>query len=139
MNRARITTAAQFYNKDEKEGLTEIGAVKEPPAKKMRITLSNILQWSKRSLKQQVKKIEENLNLIQQEKEEDAEIFIRNNTRQRNGLNMVSEMLEGYLQKIANIMLERTPSQATELLGTKLITTDETPDKGDAEEEPTAN
>ena len=49
---------------------------------------------------------------------------------------MVSEMLEGHLQKIANIMLERTPSQATELLGTELITTGETPDKGDAEEEP---
>lgn len=103
-------TAAQFYDKEEKEGLIEIGAVKELPAKKMRITLSNIPQWSKRSLKQQVKKIEENLNLIQQGKEEYAEIFIGNDTRQRNGLNMVSETLEGHLQKIANIMLERTPS-----------------------------
>ena len=64
----------------------------------MRIKLSNIPQWSK---KQQVKKIDENLNLLQQGKEEDTEIFIRNNTRQRNRLNMVSEMLEGHLQKIA--------------------------------------
>ena len=52
---------------------------------------------------------------------------------------MVSEMLEGRLQKIAKITLERTPSQATELLGTELITTSKTPDKGDAEEEPAAN
>ena len=98
-------------------------------------TIEDLKQWSKRSLKQQVKKIEENLNLIQQGKEEDAEIFIGNNTRQRNGLNMVSEMLEGHLQKIANITLERTPSQAMELLETELITTKKTPDKGDREKE----
>ena len=65
MNRARITTGAQLYVKDEKEGLTEIGAVNKPPVKKMCITLSSIPQWSKRSVKQHVKKIEENLNLIQ--------------------------------------------------------------------------
>ena len=59
--------------------------------------------------------------------------------RQRNGANMVSEMLESHLQKIANITLERTSSQATELLGTKLKKTDETPDKGDAKEEPAVN
>merc|ERR1711989_289529 len=98
VNRARITTAAQFYIKDEKEGLTEIGMVKEPLAKKMCITLSSIPQWSKRSLKQHIKKIEENFNLIQQGKEEEAEVFIGNNTRQRKGLNMVSGMLEGHLQ-----------------------------------------
>ena len=52
---------------------------------------------------------------------------------------MMSKMLESHLQKIANIMLERTPSQAMELLGTKLITTGKTPDKGDPEEEPAVN
>ena len=117
----------------------EIGMVKEPPAKRMCITLSSIPQWSKRSLKQHVKKIEENLNLIQQGKEEDAEVFIGNNTRQRNGLNMVSDMLEGHLQKLANITLERTLSQATELLGTKLVKTGEALDKGKAEKEHAAN
>ena len=85
VSRARITTTVQFYDRDKKEGLTEIGAVKKPPAKKMHIKLSHIPQWSKQSLKQQVKKIEENLNLLQQGKEEDLEIFISNNTRQRNG------------------------------------------------------
>ena len=56
------------------------------------------------------------MDLIQQGKEEDAEVFIGNSTQQRNGLNMVSDMLEGHLQKIANITLEWIPSQATELL-----------------------
>ena len=79
VNRARITTAAQFYVKDNKEGLTEIGPVKEPPAKKLCITLSNIPQWSKKLLKQHVKKIEENLTLIQQGKEEEVEVFVRKN------------------------------------------------------------
>ena len=80
-------------------------------------------------LKQHVKKIEENLTLIQQGKEEEVEVFIRNNTRQRNSLNMVSDMLEGHLQKISNITLKRTPSQATQLLGTKLVNTEEVLDK----------
>ena len=30
-------------------------------------------------------------------------------------------MVQEHLKKIANITLERTPSQATELLGTKLV------------------
>ena len=46
VSRVRIMTTAQFYDRDKKEGLTEIRAVKEPPAKKMHITLSNIPQWS---------------------------------------------------------------------------------------------
>ena len=33
VNQARITTIVQFYVKDKKEGLTEIGPVKEPPPK----------------------------------------------------------------------------------------------------------
>ena len=52
---------------------------------------------------------------------------------------MVSDMLEGHLQKLANITLEQTPSQAAELLGTELVKTDEALDKGKAEKEPTTN
>ena len=42
---------------------------------------------------------------------------------------MVSDMLEGHLQKISNITLKQTPSQATQLLGTKLVNTEEVLDK----------
>ena len=31
IDRARLTTAAQFYDKDWKDGLTEVGANPEPP------------------------------------------------------------------------------------------------------------
>ena len=34
VNRARIITTAQFYVKDKKEGLMEIGPMKQPPAKR---------------------------------------------------------------------------------------------------------
>ena len=162
VNQARITTTAQFYIEDKKEGLTEIGLVKqspakrkglerkeegqteiepakEPPAKKTRIMVSNIRQWSKKSLKHHVKKIEENLTLIQQGREDEAEVFVGNNTRQRDGLNMVSGMLQEHIQKIANKLLERTPSQATELLGTKLVNPERKADQEDMEEEPAAN
>ena len=47
VNRARINTVAQFYNRDEKEGLTEIGAETEPLAKKTHIVWSNIPHWLK--------------------------------------------------------------------------------------------
>ena len=102
VNQARLTTTAQFYVKDKKEGLTEIGPTKqppakrkgsgskkegqtetepakEPPAKKTHITVPSIPQWSKKSLKQHVKKVEENLTLLQQGREKEAEVFIRNN------------------------------------------------------------
>ena len=52
---------------------------------------------------------------------------------------MVSDMLEGHLQKIATITLERTPSQAKELLGTKLLSTERKADQEDTEKEPAAN
>ena len=90
-------------------------------------------------LKQHVKKIEENLTLIQQGKEEEVEVFVGNNTQQRNSLNMVSDMLEGHLQKISNITLKITPSQATELLGTELVSTEGKADQEDMEKEPAAN
>ena len=48
-----------------------------------------------------VKKVEENLELKQQGKEEDAKVFVGNNTCWKDGLNMVSEMLEGHLEKVA--------------------------------------
>ena len=54
--------------------------------------------------------------MLQQGKEEEAEEFVGNNTRQRDRKSMVAGMLQEHLQKIANITLERTPSQATELL-----------------------
>ena len=54
--------------------------------------------------------------MLQQGKEEEAEVLVGNNTRQRDGKSMVAGMLQEHLQKIANVTLERTPSQATELL-----------------------
>ena len=67
-----------------------------------------------------IKKIEENLEPLQQGKEEEGEVFVGNNTRQ-SSLNMVSRMLEEHLKKVANITLERKPSQATELLGKRWL------------------
>ena len=84
----------------------EIGAEIKPLAKKTLIVWSNIPHWSRESLDQHVKKVEENLQLIQQGKEKDAEVFVRNNMHQRDGLNMVSEILEGQLQKVTNIALK---------------------------------
>ena len=37
VNRTRITTAAKFHNRDEKEGWTVIGTETEPPAEKTHI------------------------------------------------------------------------------------------------------
>ena len=78
--------------------------------------VAGIPQWSKKSLRQHARKVKENLTLLQQGKEEEAEVFVRNNTRQRDRKSMVAGMLQEHLQKIANVTLERTPSQATELL-----------------------
>ena len=46
----------------------------------------------KESLEWHIKKVEKNLELIQQGKEEDVKVFIGNNMCQRDGLNMVSKM-----------------------------------------------
>ena len=54
--------------------------------------------------------------MLQQGKEEEAEVFVGNNTRQRDGKSMVAGMLQEHLQKMVNVTLERSPSQATELL-----------------------
>ena len=58
------------------------------------------------------------MDLLQQGNDDEAEVFVGNNTRKRNGLDMVSKMLKEHLKKVANVTLERRLSQATELLGT---------------------
>ena len=44
IDQAKITTTAQFYDKDWKDGLTEIGANPESPVKKTHVMWSNILK-----------------------------------------------------------------------------------------------
>ena len=48
-------------------------------------------------------------------------------------------MLQENLQKIANITLERTPSQATELLETEPVNSEKKTDQNNTREEPTVN
>ena len=83
--------------------------------------------------------MEEKLDLLQQGKENEAEVFVGNNTHQRNSLNMVSKMLEEHLKKVANITLERRLSQATELLGTEVVTEKEAAGAASPDEEPSHN
>ena len=66
--------------------------------------------------------MEENLDLLQRGTENEVQVFVGNNTRQRIGLDMVSTMLKEHLRKVADVTLERRPSQATELLGTEVVT-----------------
>ena len=47
IDQARLTTAAQIYDKDWKEGLTEVGTNPKPPANKTCIRSSNIPRWSR--------------------------------------------------------------------------------------------
>ena len=61
--------------------------------------------WSKKSLTQHARKVKETLMLLQQGKDKEAEVFIGNNTKQRNGKGMVAGMLQEHLQKIVNITL----------------------------------
>ena len=149
MNQARLTTTAQFYDKEEKARLTEIGPtgpptneVKPKTKKRERPKIEPIVEdiphWSKKSLKQYAGKVKETLTLLQQGKEE-AKIFVGNNTKERNGKEMVSGMLQEHLQKIANVSLKRTPSQATELLDTEPQDLQTKEHQGSAEEEPTVN
>ena len=129
VNQARLTTTAQFYDKDEKAGLTEIGPTGQPTNEarpktqkrerpKIEPIVEDIPPWSKKSLTQYTGKVKETLTLLQQGKEE-AEIFFGNNTKERNGKEMVAGMLQEHLQKIVNVSLKRTPSQATKLLHTE--------------------
>ena len=66
-------------------------------------------------------------------------MFIGNNTRQGSSLNIVSRMLEEHLKKVANITLERRPSQATELLGTEVVTGKEAAGMDSLDGEPSHN
>ena len=52
---------------------------------------------------------------------------------------MVAGMLQEHLQKIANITLERTPSQAMELLEAEPVNTEKKKDQDHTREEPTTN
>ena len=49
IDQARLTIAAQIYDKDWKEGLTEVRTNSEPLAKKTCIRWSNIPRWSRLS------------------------------------------------------------------------------------------
>ena len=66
--------------------------------------------------------MEENLDLLQQGKENEVEVFVGNNTPQRNGLHMVSKMLKEQVKKEVDVTLKRRLSHATELLGTEMVT-----------------
>ena len=145
----RLTTAAQFYDKDDQAGLTEIGPTGLPALEaapnnkrgtgpKVEPTIEEIPPWSQNSLEKHAGKVKETLTLLQQGKEE-AEIFIGNNTKERNGKEMVTGMLCEHLQKISNVSLKRTPSQATELLDTGGLAVSMGTQKGVLPEEPTVN
>ena len=108
---------------------------KESP--KIEPIVGDIPPWSKRSLKQYAGKVKETLTLLQQRKEE-AKIF-SNNTKERNGKDIVSRMLQEHLQKIANVSLKRTPSQATELLDTEPQDLQTKEHQDSVEKEPTMN
>ena len=149
INQARLTTTAQFYDKDEKARLTEIrptglptNAVKPKTKKRERPKIEPIVEdippWSKKSLTQYAGKVKEMLTLLQQGKEE-AKIFVGNNTKERNGKEMVTGMLQEHLQKIVNVSLKRTPSQATELLDTEPQNLQTKEQQEAAEEGPTVN
>ena len=71
VDRARLATAAQFYDKNEKEGLVEIkptGEEKENPRRTTEVRSglepSNIPPWSKGSLEKHTDKVKETLTLI---------------------------------------------------------------------------
>ena len=80
--------------------------------------MEEIQPWSKNLLTRHAGKVKETLTLLQQGKEE-VKIFVGNNTKERNGKEMVAGMLQEHLQKIVKVSLKWTPSQATELLDTE--------------------
>ena len=101
--------------------------------------MEEIPLWSKKSLTQHARKVKETLTLLQQGKDEEAEVFVGNNTKQRNGKGMVARMLQEHLQKIVNIMLRQTPSQATELLEAESQSLETKEAQEPVTEEPTIN
>ena len=84
----------------------------------MELIVEDIPPWSRQSLKQHTGKVKEVLTLLQQGNEE-AKIFVGNNTRERDGKSLITGMLQEHLQKIGNVALRQKPSQATELLDTE--------------------
>ena len=100
--------------------------------------MEEIPPWSQNSLTQHAGKVKETLTLLQQGKEE-AEIFIGNNTKERNGKEMVAVMLQEHSQKIVNVSLKLTPSQAKELLDTEPQNLQTKEQQESTEEEPTIN
>ena len=141
------------------DGLTEIGPTFLPteigptclPAVKARSKtrkrgqpktepiVEEIPPWSKKSLTQHARKVKETLTLLQQGKDEEAEVFVGNNTKQRNGKGMVAGMLQEHLQKIVNVRLQQTPSQATELLDAESQSSETKETQEPVTEEPTIN
>ena len=101
--------------------------------------VEDIPPWSKKSLTQHARKVKETLMLLKQGKDRVAEVFVGNNTKQRNGKEMVAGMLQEHLQKIANVLLRQTPSQATELLDAEPQSLQTKEPQGSVEEEPTIN
>ena len=104
-NQAKCTTLVQLHNREEQERATGIGTEARIPAKKTHFIWSDIPHWSRKSLDQHVKKVEENLELIKS-KEEDAKVFVGNNTHQRDDINRLSQILEGHLKRVTNITFE---------------------------------
>ena len=105
-NHARTNMVTQSYGRYKAEKPTKMGAEIGPQARKTHIVGSNISHQSKKPWHRQVKKVEEKLALVQQEKEEDTEISVGSNKCHRDRLNMISEMMEGHSQKVVNVVLE---------------------------------
>ena len=77
--------------------------------------------------------------MLQQGKDEEAEVFVGNNTKQRNVKGMVAGMLQEHLQKIVNVTLRRKPSQATEVLEAESQSSETKKKQEPVTEEPTIN
>ena len=98
-----------------------IGKETEPVQPNTEIVWEDIPTWSRSSLRQHATKVEEQLKLLQQGREHEAQVYVGNNCQRRGGISMVTSMLENYLNKLPRITLDRMPSQATELLGTTVV------------------
>ena len=109
VDRARLVMAAQFYDKNEKAGLIEIKPVGEnriKPSKAIRSGIrpkpENIPPWSKDLIEKHTGKVKETLILIRRGKDE-AEIFVGNNTKERNEKELITGMLQEHLQKLNKV------------------------------------
>ena len=109
VDRTKLVTAAQYYAKDGNEGLVEIGGERDkaPRARKAgpEPKLGSIPPWSKQSMETNADEVKKTPELIQQGKEE-AEMFVGNNTRERNGKARIETMLQEYLQKLDKVIMD---------------------------------